>query len=35
MANVMDIDIIAAFERKMVKNEVKYPAQKDFDEEKK
>jgi len=35
MANTMQIDIISAFERKMIKNEIKYPAQKDFEEEKK
>lgn len=30
MANTMHIDIVDAFERKMKKNEIKYPAEVDF-----
>jgi len=33
MANTMHIDIVDAFERKMKKNEVKYPAQVDFEKQ--
>lgn len=33
MANTMNIDIVEAFERKMKKNEVKYPAQVDFEKQ--
>ncbi len=33
MANTMNIDIVDAFERKMKKNEIKYPAQVDFEKQ--
>ena len=33
MANTMHIDVVDAFERKMKKNEIKYPAQVDFEKE--
>ncbi len=33
MANTMGIDIVDAFERKMKKNEIKYPAEVDFEKE--